>query len=100
MTITTEQVKELRDKTSVSVMQCRKALEEAGGDMEKALIILRKKGSEMAEKKSDRSASDGRIFIKQDGSRAIVLTLYCETVAEKNSDCLVCGSMAMIRLIS
>ena len=41
-TITTEQVKELRDKTSVSVMQCRKALEEAGGDMEKALIILRK----------------------------------------------------------
>ena len=79
MTITTEQVKELRDKTSVSVMQCRKALEEAGGDMEKAIIILRKKGSEMAEKKSDRTAADGRIFIKQDGSRAVVLTLHCET---------------------
>lgn len=79
MAITTEQVKELRDKTSVSVMQCRKALEEAGGDMEKALIILRKKGSEMAEKKSDRSAADGRIFIKQDGKKAVVLTLNCET---------------------
>jgi orotate phosphoribosyltransferase len=50
--ITTEQVKELRDKTSVSVMQCRKALEEAGGDMEKAMILLQKKGSEIAEKKS------------------------------------------------
>jgi elongation factor Ts len=92
MTITTEQVKELRDKTSVSVMQCRKALEEAGGDMEKALIILRKKGSEMAEKKSDRSASDGRIFIKQDGSRAIVLTLYCETdFVAQNEGFMACG---------
>lgn len=79
MTITTEQVKELRDKTSVSVMQCRKALEEAGGDMEKAIILLRKKGSEMAEKKSDRTASDGRILIKGDGKRAVVLSLYCET---------------------
>ncbi len=77
--ITTEQVKELRDSTGVSVMQCRKALEEAGGDMEKALIILRKKGSEIAEKKADRSAKDGRIVIKQDGTRAIALTLYCET---------------------
>lgn len=92
MTITTEQVKELRDKTSVSVMQCRKALEEAGGDMEKAIILLRKKGSEMAEKKSDRSASDGRIFIKQDGSRAVVLTLYCETdFVAQNEGFVSCG---------
>ena len=79
MTITTEQVKELRDKTSVSVMQCRKALEEAEGDMEKAIILLRKKGSEMAEKKSDRTAADGRIFIKNEDGRTIVLTLNCET---------------------
>lgn len=78
-TITTEQVKELRDATGVSVMQCRKALEEAAGDMEKAMIILRKKGSEVAEKKSDRAANDGRIIIKQDAGRAVVLTLYCET---------------------
>ncbi|MEI6022772.1 MAG: translation elongation factor Ts [bacterium] len=77
--ITTEQVKELRDKTSVSVMQCRKALEEAGGDMEKALILLQKKGSEIAEKKSDREAADGIVVIKQDDARALVLTLNCET---------------------
>jgi elongation factor Ts len=79
MTITTAQVKELRDKTSVSVMQCRKALEEAEGDMEKAIILLRKKGSEMAEKKSDRSAADGRVFIKSDGKKAVIVTLNCET---------------------
>ena len=60
-------------------MQCRKALEEAGGDMEKALIILRKKGSEIAEKKSDRTAADGKVLVKHEGGRALVLTLYCET---------------------
>lgn len=77
--ITTEQVKELRDKTGVSVMQCRKALEEAEGDMEKATVILRKKGSEVAEKKSDRTASDGRITIKAEGGKAVVVILSCET---------------------
>ena len=77
--ISADQVKELRDKTSVSVMQCRKALEEADGDMEKALIILRKKGSEIAEKKSDRSATDGKVVIKKDAQRALVLTINCET---------------------
>ncbi len=92
MTITTEQVKELRDKTSVSVMQCRKALEEAGGDMEKALIILRKKGSEMAEKKSDRSAVDGRVFIKNEGGKAVVVTLNCETdFVAQNQGFIDCG---------
>lgn len=93
MTITTEQVKELRDKTSVSVMQCRKALEEAGGDMEKALIILRKKGSEMAEKKSERNASDGRIVIKQENGKAIVVSLNCETdFVAQNQDFIDCAN--------
>lgn len=86
-TITTEQVKLLRDQTSVSVMQCRKALEEADGDMEKALIILRKKGSEVAEKKSDRSATDGLIVVKNDTTRAVTLILNCETdFVAKNDD--------------
>ena len=60
-TITTEQVKELRDQTGVSVMQCKKALEEAEGDMEKALLILKKKSTEIAAKKSDREATAGYI---------------------------------------
>ncbi len=92
MTITTEQVKELRDKTSVSVMQCRKALEEAEGDMEKAIILLRKKGSEMAEKKSDRNASDGRVFIKTENQKAVVVTLNCETdFVAQNQGFIDCG---------
>jgi elongation factor Ts len=77
--ITTEQVKELRDKTGVSVMQCRKALEEADGDLEKAIILLRKKGAEVAEKKADRNAADGSVVVKTDGSRAVTLILNCET---------------------
>lgn len=86
-TITTEQVKQLRDATSVSVMQCRKALEEADGDMDKAMIILRKKGSEIAEKKSDRDASDGLVIVRTDGARALTLIMNCETdFVAKNDD--------------
>ena len=86
-TITTEQVKELRDATSVSVMQCRKALEEAEGDMEKAMIILRKKGSEIAGKKADRDASDGLVIVRTDGTRALTLIMNCETdFVAKNDD--------------
>ena len=60
-------------------MQCRKALEETGGDMEKALVILRKKGAEVAEKKADRSASDGVVVVRTDGKRSVTITLNCET---------------------
>lgn len=77
--ITTEQVKELRDKTGISVMQCRKALEEASGDMEKAMVILQKKGGEAAQKKADRSAADGIVVMRTDGKRALTLVLNCET---------------------
>ena len=86
-TITTEQVKELRDATGVSVMQCRKALEEAEGDMDKAMIILQKKGAEIAGKKADRDASDGLVVVRTDGKRAITLIMNCETdFVAKNDD--------------
>lgn len=85
--ITTEQVKELRDSTGVSVMQCRNALMEAEGDMEKALLILKKKSSDIAMKKADRDASDGIIVVKQDAGKAIFLTLHSETdFVAKNAD--------------
>lgn len=57
--ISSDVVKELRDRTGISVMQCKAALEEAGGDMEKALLILRKKGSSIADKKGDRELGSG-----------------------------------------
>src|SRR5262250_1821473 len=57
--ITTEVIKELRDVTGVSIMQCKKALEEAGGDIEKAKVILRKQSAIAASKKSDRTLGAG-----------------------------------------
>ena len=77
--ITTELVKELRDATGVSIMQCRNALIEAEGDMEKAVMILKKKSSAIAMKKADRDASEGVIVIAQGEGKVIVLKLHCET---------------------
>ncbi len=86
-TITTEQVKELRDKTGVSVMQCKKALEEAEGDMEKALLILKKKSTEIAAKKSDREATAGTIAKATKEGMGLLLALRCETdFVAKNDD--------------
>jgi len=85
--ITTEQVKELRDATGVSVMQCKKALEEANGDMEKALLILKKKSTEIAAKKSDREATAGAVAFAGKPGTGVLLALRCETdFVAKNSD--------------
>ena len=79
--ITSEQVKELRDTTGISIMQCRKALEDAQGDMEKALTLLRKKGADVAAKKSDRTLNAGRIatYVHSSGQVAAMVELNCET---------------------
>lgn len=79
--ITTEQIKELRDSTGVSVMQCKKALEEAEGNMEKALVILRKKSGELAAKKSDRTFGSGTVqaYVHSTGRVASLVELLCET---------------------
>jgi len=87
--ITTEQIKTLRDSTGISVMQCKKALEEAGGDSEKALVILRKKGGDIAAKKADRTLGAGVIsaYIHGNGSVGAMVELSCETdFVSKNSD--------------
>lgn len=85
--ITAELVKELREATEVSVMQCKNALEEAEGDMEKALIILKKKSSSIAMKKADRTASDGIIIVKEAPGKALLLILHSETdFVAKNAD--------------
>ncbi|HYD92868.1 MAG TPA: elongation factor Ts [Candidatus Paceibacterota bacterium] len=80
MEISTDIVKALRDKTGVSVMQCRKALEEAGGDIEKAEVILRKKSGAVAEKKADRDLGAGAIgSYVHDGAIGAMVVLSCET---------------------
>ncbi|TSD03437.1 MAG: elongation factor T [Parcubacteria group bacterium Athens0714_16] len=79
--ITTELIKELRDKTGVSIMQCKKALESVGGDMAKALVVLQKKGSEVTSKKSDRKIGAGLIstYVHTDGTVAAMVEVVCET---------------------
>ena len=81
MEITTEVVKSLRDLTGVSVMQCKKALEEAGGDIEKAKVILRKQSSAIASKKSDRALGAGiaAAYTHAGGSVVAAVVLACET---------------------
>lgn len=81
MTISTEQVKALRDETGISVMQCKKALEEADGDIEKARIILAKKSKASAEKKQDRDLGAGVVasYIHAGDSVGVLVELLCET---------------------
>lgn len=79
--VTTDQIKELREKTGVSVMQCKKALEEAGGDEKKAIAILSKKSKEIAEKKSDRKLGAGTVaaYVHAGNTVGAMLELLCET---------------------
>ena len=81
MEITSAQIKQLRDQTGISVMQCKKSLEEAGGDMDKALIILKKKRSEAADKKSDRTLGSGAIgsYLHNTNEVAALVHLASET---------------------
>lgn len=79
--VTTDLIKELRDATGVSVMQCKKALEESGGDKEKAIIILKKKGAEAAAKKGDRTLAAGVIqsYVHSTGTVGSMVEIACET---------------------
>src|SRR3989338_5849063 len=87
--ITTEQIKELRDATGISVMQCKRALEEAEGDMNKALAIIKKTSYDIALKKVSREVKDGAVMIKKEGSKAVLVSLHCETdFVSKNEDFL------------
>lgn len=81
MEITTELIKELRDATGVSIMQCKKALEEAGGDIEKAKVILRKISAATAAKKADRELGAGAVqaYVHAGNKVAAVVSLACET---------------------
>lgn len=81
MTITTEMIKELRDATKVSIMQCKKALEEAGGDMEKATMLLRKSSAASAAKKGDRTLGAGVIgtYVHTTNRLGAMVELQCET---------------------
>ena len=81
MSISAADVKKLRDQTGAGMMDCKKALAESNGDMEKAIEILRKKGQKVSEKRADREANQGVIvsLISDDRKKAVALELNCET---------------------
>lgn len=80
MEITTDSIKQLREMTGVSVMQCKKALTEADGDLEKAVVILKKHSAASAEKKADRSLGAGAIgSYTHEGAIGSMVLLSCET---------------------
>jgi elongation factor Ts len=81
MQITSEIIKKLRDKTGAGMMDCKRALEASNGDMEAAIEYLRKKGAAVAQKRADRSATEGMIVtrVSADGKLGVVVEVNCET---------------------
>ena len=79
MSISTSMVKELRERTGAGMMECKKALVETGGDMERAIELHRKLGQAKADKKSRRITADGRIIVMTDGNRAVIVEINSET---------------------
>jgi len=98
MTITADLVKQLRDMTGAGMMECKKALAETAGDLEKAVDVLRKAGIAKAEKRADRSASQGRIESYVHDSRiGVLVEVNCETdfVARTDDFKRLCKDLAM-----
>jgi len=87
-TINAKDVKKLRDMTGAGMMDCKKALAEADGDVEKAVDILRAKGAAKAAKRAEKSANEGTIgsYIHHDGRTAVIVELNCETDFVANTD--------------
>lgn len=89
MSVTASQVNELRNLTGAGLMDCKKALTESGGDVQKAIDYLRKKGAKVAELRAGRAASEGVVIAKTtaDNKRGVAVYLSCETdFVAKNED--------------
>ena len=87
--ISAADVKKLRDQTGAGMMDCKKALTEAGGDFEKAVDLLRKKGQKLSVKRADRDAKEGVIvaIVNDDHTKGSIVRLSCETdFVAKNDD--------------
>ena len=89
MAITASDVNKLRQETGAGMMDCKKALEEAGGNFEEAVVILRKKGQKVSANRADRDAREGMVMVRtsEDGTYAQLVALSCETdFVAKNED--------------
>lgn len=99
MSISAKQVKELKDKTGIGLMECKKALKETDGDLKEAVDILRKRGLAKAEKKAGRDVKEGRVhsYIHPGGKIGVLVEINCETdfVAKTDDFKEFCKNIAM-----
>ena len=99
MKVDVNAIKALRDKTSSSLGDCRKALEEAGGDESKALVWLRERGAQIAAKRGDKVTGQGRVetYVHHDGRIGAIVEIACETdfVARTPEFAQFCREVAM-----
>ena len=81
MSITTGMIKELRDATSLGIADCKKALEQTGGDFDAAVKILREKGAAVAAKRASKEANEGKVeaYVAEDAQQAAMIEVNCET---------------------
>ena len=86
MAVSIEDIKKLRKITSAGMVDCKKALVEAEGDLNKAIEIVRKRGQAIAAKRADRDAAEGRALAKADGQFAAVISIKCETEPVANNE--------------
>ena len=89
--ISMDTIKELRERTGIGIMECKKALQEADGDMDKAIRLLKEKGTAVAAKKSERTVKEGSIgfCVNDDKTQIACIELQCETdFVAKNVDTL------------
>jgi elongation factor Ts len=96
MSISAQDVNKLRQMTGAGMMDCKKALTEAGGDFEKAIEILRKKGQKVSASRSDKEAKEGSVFVKvsEDRKEAVLIALNCETdFVAKNEEFQALGNL-------
>lgn len=88
MSISAQNVKELRDRTGAGMMECKKALQETGGDLEAAIDLLRSRGAAKAAKRADKSANEGTVgfYLHHGGRIGVMVELNCETDFVANTD--------------
>lgn len=101
MSISLDLIKQLRDKTGISITACKKALEEANGDMQAAIDLLRKKGQAKSVDRADRSTNEGVVAIASNGSQSMILALACETdFVAKNPDYIQAAQTLVTNLLA
>lgn len=88
MAVSSEQIKDLRERTGAGMMDCKKALEEKGGDIEKAVTYLREKGLAKAAKRAGRETGEGKViaYIHGTGKTGVLVELNCETDFVANNE--------------